>query len=482
MTVSIDALAVWLPGRGIAVGPVCFDIRGLTLLTGRSGTGASAVAGALGGVLPAGALVRGSWRSQGVTIRYVGVSRLDPLLDMSVAEALGDAGRGAEQLWTSVTGLDDLGASLRDLDPATCAVLPALRGVLRSSAARDRGEETLLVLDQPMTDLLPDLRVGLARALRRCADGGVDICWVEHDLAVAVPQADHVVELLGGGEAVVLPADRWSPRTLPLPPEAALSRALGSPRAAWWDLETLGRHPLVTSAVPTVPPASGRAHWSMTTVCVPAERAGVGFDLDVVVGETLGIVPADGDRARALSVARRLAATLDAEGRPRPPLTWPAQVPLGRLARTWGRARGGDAAAALDRAARLAPVDHARTLAQHSPGERRAVAWALSAASTRTEVLDRPEAGLDAEGRRLMATALCSEESGTATVVVSHDPEFLVRACHRLLVLPPGADGPDARAVLGPPVLVAEHLPHPPALRRAGSRALRVRDVWKDAR
>ncbi|MBC9734026.1 ABC transporter ATP-binding protein [Nocardioides marmotae] len=482
MTISIDGLAVWLPGRGIAVGPLSFDIRGLTLLTGRSGTGASAVAGALGGALPAGALVRGSWTTKGVSIRYVGVSRLDLLLDLTVAEALGDAGPRAEQLWGSVTGLEDLGATLGDLDPATCAVLPALRGVLGSSVARDRGEPTLLVLDQPMTHLLPDLRVGLGRALRRCADGGVDICWVEHDLAVAVPQADHVVELLGGGDVVVLPAERWSPRTLPLPPEAALSRALGHPRAAWWDLEALGQHPAVSSAVPTVPPGAGRAHPALTTVPVPAVRAGVGHDLEVVVGETLGIVPGDGDRARALAVARRLAATLDAEPGPRPPLTWPAHVPLGRLARTWCGARGGDPAAALDRAARVAPVDHTRTLAQHSPGERRAVVWALSAASAQTEVLDQPEAGLDAEGRRLMATALRSENSATATVVVSHDPELLVRACHRLLVLPPADEGTEAQAVLGPPALVADHLPHPPALRRAGSRALRVRDVWKDAR
>ncbi|WP_185995682.1 ABC transporter ATP-binding protein [Nocardioides campestrisoli] len=480
MSVSINELAVWLPGRGIAAGPFSFDVQGLTVVAGRSGTGGSLLASALGGTLPRGALVHGSWSADEVTVHHVGAFRLDPPLEMTVAEALGGEGHVTAELWADVTGCHDLRTSLRELDPAVCSAVPAVRGILQTHRSHTRAQRVLLVLDQPLAHLGPDLRGALARALRHCADLGVDVCWVEHDLATAVPVADQVVELLGDGQALVQPSAAWSPRTLPLPPEAALARALGLPRADWWDLERLGRHPLVQTAVPRAQTRSERQ--ATAVVRVPPGRAGVDGDVDVLVGETLGVVPRDGDHARALSVARRLAATIDAEARPRPPLVWPGHVPLGRLARAWCRARGGDADVAVAAAARVAPVDPARTLAQHSAGERRAAQWALNAASTRTEVLDRPEVGLDAAGRRTLAAALHDDESETATLLVSHDAEFLVRACHRLLVLPGAADGHEAPAVLGPPVLVADHLPHQPALRRAGARALRVRDVRQETR
>lgn len=107
------------------------------------------------------------------------------------------------------------------------------------------------------------------------------------------------------------------------------------------------------------------------------------------------------------------------------------------------------------------------------------VQWALASVSSRTEVLDRPEVGLDAHGRRTLARHLAQGRSA-ATLVVSRDPELLVRACHRLLVLQP-SDG-SSEPVLGTPAGVADRLPELPLLRRTGSRALRVSDVERDLR
>ncbi len=137
MSVSINELAVWLPGRGIAAGPFSFDVQGLTVVTGRSGTGGSVLASALGGTLPRGALVHGSWSADEVTVHHVGAFRLDPPLEMTVAEALGGEDRVTAQLWASVTGCHDLRTSLRELDPAVCSVVPAVRGILQSQRSRD---------------------------------------------------------------------------------------------------------------------------------------------------------------------------------------------------------------------------------------------------------------------------------------------------------------------------------------------------------
>lgn len=486
MSAVVESLAVWLPGRGIVVGPVSFEISGLTLLTGRSGSGATALASALGGDLPRGALVRGGLaRRPGrpeVWVHHVGADRLDPPLDVPLSRALGQPGPEAAALWGRLGGDADWGRSLRDLDPATYAAVPVLRGVLDAMAARRDHPSVLLVVDQPLRLLTPDLREVVGQILRDTADAGVDVCWVEHDLGTGVPRADRVVELVDEGDVVVHLADAWRPRRLPLPPQASLARALGLPESSWWDLDVLAALPLVQAAVPTASGLVGPS--ALAVVPVPAERAGVDLGalagVDVTVGETLGVVPGGRDHRPALRIARRIAASVDQEPRPRPPLEWPGHLPVQRLTQAWTRARGGDADAALRSAARLAVVDGARGLARHSTGEQRALVWALSVHSGRTEVLDRPEAGLDAHARRLMASALRAG-GDTATIVVSHDPEFLVRACHRLLVLPDPTD-PEAPALLGNPALVAAHLPHPPVLRRAGSRALRVRDVLEEVR
>ncbi|MQW77205.1 hypothetical protein GHK92_15130 [Nocardioides sp. dk4132] len=459
MSVQVGGLSVWLPGRGLAVSEVSLEVEGLTLLTGVSGCGTTTVLRAIAGRLPAGALVRGDLpgrREPGALVEALPGTELP---DRAVHELLGSR---PDQELVAELGLEDLlETPARSLDASRRAAL----GVAWVTG-HPRAEVALV--DQPLSRLHATHRAAVSAALRRLADRGTHVLWAEHVLEDAVALADRVVELVPGG-AIASAAQSWMPRTLPAPPQLALARALGLPREEWADLARLGTRREVASASPRT--AARRSPVGELLVAAPTDRTGLPHEVRVHHLETLGVVAAAGQEPRALDVARRLAALAGHGTRLPHPLVLPRGVPVGRIARLWAKRHATTAEGVLALAGRLVSLDPARTTTQHSDGERAALRWALSTLASGPNLLVHPDAGLDAGARRRLAGLLADEPRGTS-VLLSRDPELLVRACHRLLVLGPGGQVAD-----GTPVVVADRLPVAPVLRRAGARALRVRDV-----
>lgn len=485
---SLADVRVWLPGRGLVLGTptstITLRVEGLTLLVGRSGSGASTVLAALADTLPPGAVLSGT-----VTTPPVGTLVVPSHLPDALVRDL--VGPHPDQILLAALGLSVRLAdpreaarfSTRDLDPGTRAALAVAWAVGRDAS--------LLLADRPLTRLRPEHRAPVVAALRRYADRGTPVLVAEHVLEDVLPVADTVVEL-ARGRAFISPASRWRPRSLPLPPVRAAARVLGIDRQHWDDTSALTSLEDARLAVPgslsriDVGDAVGNADPRDSRLTTP---------LALHRRETIGVVTRPGldaraQEARVLDVARRLTA-ISAGKRVLPyPLLLPAQVKVERLLRAWGR-RHRDATPVLDDAGRLligrgpvAPlrldglrIDPARRTDQHSPGELAALRWALTASLPGARLLVHPDADLDSATRRTLAAHLLT---GTTVphVVISHDPEFLARACHRIVLLGAG-EGDD---VVGTPALLADHLPVAPSLRRGGLRVLRVRDLVRSTR
>jgi energy-coupling factor transporter ATP-binding protein EcfA2 len=83
MTIQIDHLSVWLPGRGTVLADLSLELMGVTLVAGRSGRGASTLLAAIAGRLPAGARIAGDIRCEGEVLLLdqpacLPAERLDP--------------------------------------------------------------------------------------------------------------------------------------------------------------------------------------------------------------------------------------------------------------------------------------------------------------------------------------------------------------------------------------------------------------------
>lgn len=103
-----------------------------------------------------------------------------------------------------------------------------------------------------------------------------------------------------------------------------------------------------------------------------------------------------------------------------------------------------------------------------SAGQRRRVALAgVLAMSPALLLLDEPASDLDPRGRRELIALVTSLE--TPALIASHDLDFVLRCCHRAILLDGGrvaAEGP-VRSLLGDTALMEAHaLETPAALRR----------------
>jgi len=430
---EIDRLSVWLPGRGTVLDDLSVETSGLTLVVGRSGSGATTLLHAASGRLPSGSRVRGRITLAGTDLLGSTVDELAGLVASSHLTALPDL-TVAEVAPRGLALARDFG-----LDPA--ARLSALqrsgRAAVRLVRALTQATAGVVLLDQPLQDLAPGLR--------------------QRD-ALAV--ADRVLEL-GGRRVGAVARDEWNPATLPAPPAMALARSLGLPRSVWADPSAL-----LTEADSSLPVQSRTSRPSMGLAA--AAPAVTGLDREVVLrdGECVGVVGADRDRA--IDLARRLAAVARGARSLEPLPVVPRTGPVGSLVARWERARGVAPGTVSSWVGPLARISGSRSLSAHSAGEATALHLALSFARPGARALVDPTRGLDPEGRRRVARLLY-DDTTRPTFLVTDDVEVLTRACHRVLVVANGTLVAD-----GAPLALVDHLPAHPQLVRMGLRRVRV--------
>jgi len=116
-------------------------------------------------------------------------------------------------------------------------------------------------------------------------------------------------------------------------------------------------------------------------------------------------------------------------------------------------------------------------LISHGSGDLARLRTALAAGPECPLWLPHPQAGLDAHDARRLAADLRSGPPGPR-LVTSRDVEFLVRACHRILVVEAGKV-----VAFGAPNAVAAILPDPPLVSQVvGSpRHVRLTEVLEAA-
>lgn len=450
---GVHRLGVWLPSTGQVLRDISIEFSGVTTVVGRSGTGASLLLEAVAGRLPADARLTGTVDVPPDRIRVAPGT----LPDRRVSELLGPA---ADQTLLTALGVDP--TSRRPVSELT----PSQRHGLAVAATLSHPGD-LVVLDQPLGRLAAEHRGPVVAAIRRRAGDGMAVLWAEHHLEDALDASDQVVELVAG-RALVAPTHSWSSRTVAIPPHHAAALVIGIPRAQWAHAEMLSGHPRLREAMPQRRPRSTNTQ----LVLVEATRSTVSVDLGLGPTETVGVVARHQDRERAVAVGRRLAAIANGTSVLPRGLRLPAHAPVGSVVERWARDHGVGVDALLSHC--LVPVNPRRTTDQLSTGEQAALRWAMTVVDSRPTVLVDPEVGLDATSRREMARALHQVER--CTVVVSQDPEFVVRACDVVVVLDTDDDGrPDDHA--GTPTRMAPRMPVPPVLTRAGARVMRVSDL-----
>jgi ABC-type multidrug transport system ATPase subunit len=430
VNLTIDGLSVWLPTRGTVLASVSAELTGVTLVVGRNGRGASTLLRGLAGRLMLGARVTGRVDLDGHAVFGLTAQELAGAVDSS-------------QL------ADDPGASRQQ----------AAERLERALANR---EARVLVLDQPLADLVPERRPAALAAIRERAADGTVVVWADHLVEEALAACDQVLEIIAPDRIEQVQRASWVPRTLPAPPGLALARAMNGEVSADGSSGLAGLIPHLRD--------QRRVAGDRLTTAVP-EVTRLDRPLDLSDGVCLGIVSADGDREVEVDLARRLVAVARGEAFLAEPLAVPRASRVGDLVRVWERRHRlapDSVAAYVDPLARLGAD---RAVDRHSPGERAALAWGLALSRPGGRLLIEPTRGMDPAARRHVARTLY-DEPRAFTCLVSSDVEVLTRACHRIVVIGDGAIVAD-----GAPLTVLDRLPHQPELARRGARAVRVRDL-----
>ena len=463
----------WVPGSGQVLRDLTFSSPkgSITALVGRSGSGGATLVRALSGRLPVGTRTNGTVTLDGRRIDGATPDELAGAVLWISDSAL--AGGTVEDCLRALTGgvshADDIG--LADRLSWRMTSLPVdLRLRLHCAVLMDEPSvpEPLILVDRVLGAADVATRERFCALLRRRAHAGSIVVWADHDLDAVWEHADQVVELDDGAIVSSSRPAEWHPRTLPEPTLLTLARALGVPaadcRTPRTTLEALESARISLPLFPDRSPDGTGATGTGTVIA--AEALGLtGPPIEVRQGECVGIVHLD---RRPEALARRLIALLP--GGDVIPSQLPATLGLGAAATTWERRHHLKAGAVLNRL----PTLHPRALlADLSPGELAAFRSALAADPETPLWLSHPQAGLDPRDRHTLAEDLRRLPAGTR-VVTSRDVEFLVRACHRIIVI----DG-DHVVADGSPGAVVDLLPTPPLVSRAvGShRYLRLSDV-----
>ncbi|MCU1497644.1 MAG: Simple sugar transport system ATP-binding protein [Acidimicrobiales bacterium] len=388
--------------------------------------------------------------------------------DLSSGEAALAAGIVAvyqtPMLVASMTGLENVALALGR--PPTVAIAEQLDGLAEQyglpleldvpverldMAARLRIEfaralcqdPKVLLLDEPTTFLPPTQVDDFLECVRRLADSGVAVLMITHRLDEARRVCDQVTVIRSG--AVVA---RYTHRDLP--GNDALATAM------------LGE--AVTEPEATGMPGTTKA-LSVTGLYAPAsdhsEMALADIDLDVHVGEIVGIAGVDGngqmDLLDAIAGVRTMSGSISLEGREVSSLPYVGRFHLGLQLLSGDRRRHGvvpeltvfehfdfalDAPERDDVLARLAacdtrPLDLDIPATALSGGNQQKVMLTRALmAGPRVLMLAYPTQGLDVSAAATIHAALLDHaRRGLGVVVVSSDLDELLGLCDRIVVM-----------------------------------------------
>lgn len=471
---EISDFHCWVPGSGQVFSNLTLAAAkgSITALVGRSGSGGATLVRALSGTLPVGTRTSGTATLDGQRIDGATPDELaGRVLWISDTALPGGTVADCLRILTGgVSDADDLG--LADHLSWRMTSLPIdLRLRLHCAALLPEfadGQPSLVLVDRVLAAADSATRERFCALLRRQARAGSTVVWADHDLDAVWEHADMVAELDDGRVVSSSRPEEWQPRTLPEPTLLTLARALQVPpadcRTPRSTLETLGEFRI---SLPLFPHRSSEsAALTGTGTVIGADALGLtGQPIEVHARECVGIIHV-GERPEAL--ARRLIGLLPAGDVV--PSQLPATLRLGAAASTWERRHHLGAGSVLAHLPALRP----RTLlGDLSPGELAAFRSALAAGPETPLWLSHPQAGLDPRDRHTLGEDLRRRPAGTR-VVTSRDVEFLVRACHRLIVIDDNHVVAD-----GSPGAVVDLLPTAPLVSRAvgSNRYLRLSDV-----
>ncbi|RMB58342.1 ATP-binding cassette domain-containing protein [Tessaracoccus antarcticus] len=443
----------------------------ITAVVGRSGSGGATLVRALAGAMNNGR-IRGTAtlngrRIDGATRDELTTAALwisdDALPGGTVADCL-------RILTGDTSAADDLGLA-DDLARRLTSLPIDLRLRLHCASLLPRAGTTapsLILVDRVLGAADAATRDRFCTLLRDRARDGATVLWAEHDLDAVWEHAEIIVELVDGRIAWQGRPDEWQPHSLPEPTLLTLARALDVPpadcRTAEQTLETLEESGIVLPLFPRRTADSAAPTGSGTLV--DAATVGLsGTAIEIRPGECVGIIDTGG---RPEALARRLISKLP--GGDVVPSQLPGTLRIGAAARTWERRHDLPVGSVL---AHLPTLRPRALLVDLSPGELALFRLALAGGPTTPLWLSHPQAGLDPRERHSLAEDLRRRPAGTR-LVTSRDVEFLVRACHRLVVV-----SHDHVIGDGSPSAVAKLLPTEPLVCRAvgSTRYLRLTDV-----
>lgn len=476
---ELTGLHVSIPGRGTVLQDITLVARErtITALVGRTGSGGATLVHALAGTLPPCSHVRGEADLNGQRIDGATPDELvgRALLISDAALPGGTVADVLRDLLGDVAAANELGLA-DDLTRRISAIPLDVRLRLHCAALMACDTATpppLVLVDRVLGAADAGTRATFCSLLDGLARAGSIVLWAEHDLDAVWEHAHQVIELVGGRTVHAGRPQEWEPNSLPEPTLLTLARALGLPpgdcRSPLTTRETLQEYRIVLPLFPSRA-RDGSSPTGPGTV-IDAARVGLGGpDISIRHGECIGIVELGG---RPEALARRLVGAL-----PRGEVV-PSQMPgtlrLSATARNWERRHSLSPGSVLRR---MPPLNPSVLVADLSPGEWAAFRLALAADVTGPLWLPHPQAGLDPRERHTLSEDLRRRPIGTR-IITSRDVEFLVRACHRLVVVRDNEVVGD-----GSPGAVASLLEMPPLISRAvgSTRYLRLTDVLESTR
>lgn len=460
-----------LPVRGVVLRDLSFDLGpGITAVVGPTGAGTSTLLRASAGLLPGASAVRGRLHVAGLAATHATPGELAGKVRLVSPTGLGAS--TAEELLTAWLPASNVRAALVELglerwrDRPVVTLPPDVRSSLCLAQLRHGRMPDVVAIDQVLTPCRPEAKAALLAEARRLADSGRCVLWADHGIDELWQVADRFLELDHGELVAEAAVADWMPVTVREPALLVMARALGLPAAEHRTAESL--LPAAREVLPRTAATSRGQYRLLDPIRVGHQVLGLRGDGELQLGrdETLGIVDISG---RGEGLARRLTQVL--RGAVALPTTLPSDVPVKELVKSWEKATGMDPGSVL-RAPGTTGLRPGAILAHHGSGDAANLRVAMAESCPLPLWLPHPQAMLDPRRASELAGHLRRPQPAPR-LLTSRDHDFLLAACHRLLV----CDG-DAVVAIAAPEAALRHLPHPPLLARAtGSEVVRLEQL-----